>query len=85
MKIAVSSEWHLKRRLDASRLFHKTPYDAFGVRDLLLLESVLEQQFSEISDSIKIKVYLQRIEVYLEMLSIIDPGKFPKVNGEDLY
>ena len=44
-----------ERRLDASRLFHKTPYDAFGVRDLLLLESVLEQQFSEISDSIKIK------------------------------
>lgn len=44
-----------ERRLDASRLFHKTPYDEYEVQNIALFDAVLEKQFSEISDSIKIK------------------------------
>ncbi len=44
-----------ERRLDASRLFHKTPYDEYEVQNIVLFDTVLEKQFSEISDSIKIK------------------------------
>lgn len=45
-----------ERRLDDSRMFHKTPYDRFGIRDGLLFDSVVEKQFLEISNSIKVKV-----------------------------
>lgn len=45
-----------ERRLDDSRMFHKTPYDRFGIRDDLLFDSVVEKKFLEISNSIKVKV-----------------------------
>lgn len=44
-----------ERRLDASRLFRKTPYDEYEVQNIELFDAVLEKQFSEISDSIKIQ------------------------------
>ena len=44
-----------ERRLDASRLFSKTPYDEFEVQNIALFDAVLENQFSEISNAIKIK------------------------------
>lgn len=53
-KFKVSFE----RRLDASRLFHKTPYDKFEIQNISLFDSILEKQFLEISNGIKIESVL---------------------------
>lgn len=50
-----------ERRLPASILFNKTPYNKYDYIDIQVFDSVLEKQFFEISNSIIIKRTLNRM------------------------
>lgn len=49
-----------ERRLPASTLFNKTPYNKYDHIDIWAFDSILEKQFFEISNSITIKRMFNR-------------------------
>lgn len=61
-----------QRKLDASTLFNKTPYDKYDHIDFQVFDSVLEKQFFEISNSITIK----RIHDYLSSPRYLEKGRW---------
>ena len=56
-----------ERRLDASTLFNKTPYNKYDHIDIRAFDSVLEKQFYEISNSITIKRIFNRMNTPISL------------------